>query len=113
MFLRFQKRSFSLSSADIIDLTIFLLVVWWYESFAVYATSELDFPLFGEPEDSKFEIKLMREIIYDIEYDIFHTDYLLAAITALFWFRCIMLLRLSETFGPIIEMIYAMIKIFF
>ena len=54
----------------------------------------------------------MREIIFDIEYDIFHTDYLLAAITALFWFRCIVLLRLSEAFGPIIEMIYAMIKVF-
>ena len=38
----------------------------------------------------------MRNVIYDIENDIFHTDYLLAAITALLWFRCIMLLRLSE-----------------
>ena len=54
----------------------------------------------------------MRNIIYDIENDIFHTDYLLAAITALFWFRCLLLLQLSETFGPLIQMIYAMFLVF-
>jgi hypothetical protein len=51
----------------------------------------------------------MRNIIYNIETEHFHMDYLLAAITALFWFRCFMLLRLNEYFGPIIEMIYAMV----
>lgn len=54
----------------------------------------------------------MRNIIYDIENNIFHTDYLLAAITAMFWFRTIMLLQLSAYFGPIIAMIWAMLMLF-
>jgi len=54
----------------------------------------------------------MRSIIFDIVNNTFHMDYLLAAITALLWFRCIMLLRLSEAFGPLIEMIFAMVLIF-
>ena len=112
VFAQCEGRSFYFSSSNVIDMTIFGLVVFWWQAFEVYSNSHLDFPLFGEPEDSIYEISLMRSIIYDIEYDIFHTDYLLAAITALFWFRCIVLLRLSEYFGPIIEMIYAMLILF-
>ena len=62
--------------------------------------------------DNDREIKLMLSIIYDLRTDTFHMDYLLAVITALLWFRCIILLRLSEMFGPLIEMIYAMMLIF-
>ena len=62
--------------------------------------------------DNDREIKLMLSIIDDLRKDVFHMDYLLAAITALLWFRCIMLLRLSEVFGPLLEMIYAMVVIF-
>ena len=112
VYLRLRKRKFILSSADIIDVTIFALVALWLEVFAIYSSTGLELPLFGEEEDNQQEIKVMRNIIYHIEDDSFHTDYLLAAITALFWFRCIMLLRLSETFGPLIEMIYAMVVLF-
>ena len=54
----------------------------------------------------------MRNIIYDIENDIFHMDYFLAVITSLFWLRCLLLLKLSETFGPLLEMIFAMFLVF-
>ena len=47
-------------------------------------------------------------MIYDITNDIFHLDYLMAVITAVFWIRCIILLRLSQTFGPLLVMIYRM-----
>jgi hypothetical protein len=30
----------------------------------------------------------------------------------MFWFRCFILLKLSENFGPLIEMIYAMFLVF-
>ena len=40
--------------------------------------------------------------------DIFHLDYLLAAVTAVLWFRANMMLRLTETFGPLLVMIYRM-----
>ena len=106
---RLLKRSFHLSSADLIDLVEFVLVIVWYEAFALFRQNELPFPLFGAKEDSLPEIRLVRNIMYHIETNSFHMDYLLAAITALLWFRSIMLLRLSEQFGPIIEMIFALV----
>lgn len=54
----------------------------------------------------------MRNIISDIENNIFNIEFLLAAITALFWFRCLLLLRLSQSFGPLLEIIYAMLVVF-
>lgn len=36
---------------------------------------------------------------------------MMASIAALFWFRCIVILRLSETFGPLLVMIVAMVKV--
>jgi len=50
-------------------------------------------------------------VIYDIDNEIFHVDFLMAAINALLWIRCIIYLRLSEMFGPIIVMIYNMAKL--
>jgi len=112
VFSRLVKRPFHLSPADLIDLVIFGLSMIWLDKLITYQNQELEFPLFGEEVDSDEEIKLMLSIIHDIRDDTFHMDYLLAAITALLWFRCIMLLRLSEVFGPLIEMIFAMMVIF-
>ena len=53
----------------------------------------------------------MGNISFNIIDDTFHFDYLMAAITAIFWLRVIVLLRLSETFGPLLVMIVAMFKI--
>ena len=76
--------------------------------FAEYTTRPIDYSLFGEEEDNDFEINLMRNIIYDINTNAFHADYLLAAVTSLLWLRCLLLLKLSENFGPLIEMFYSM-----
>ena len=43
--------------------------------------------------------------------DTFHFDYLLAAMTAILWVRCILLLRLTEAFGPTVVMIGKMVLI--
>lgn len=47
----------------------------------------------------------------DIMTNEFRYDYLLAALTAALWVRCLILLRLTESFGPLIVMIWNMIKI--
>lgn len=112
IFSRLLKRSFYLSLTDGIDCTLFCLVAFWVDKFEIYASEELDFPLLGDKVDNVAEVKLMRRIIFDIRGDIFRMDYLLASITALLWFRCIILLRLTDYFGPLIEMIFAMILIF-
>ena len=48
-------------------------------------------------------------MIYDITNDIFHLDYLMAVVTATLWIRCIFLLRLTESSGPMLVMIYEML----
>ena len=68
--------------------------------------------LFGPEEDSKSEIKFVDNVIYDITHDIFHLDYLMAAVIAVMWLRCCILLRLTESFGPLLSMIVQMFIIF-
>ena len=53
----------------------------------------------------------MDNVIYDITKDIFHLDYLMAAVTATLWLRSNMMLRLTETFGPLLVMIFEMGKL--
>ena len=55
----------------------------------------------------------MDNVIYDITKDIFHLDYLMAAVTAPLWLRSNMMLRLTETFGPLLVMIFEMGKQFY
>ena len=50
----------------------------------------------------------MANIAFDIIDDSFHFDFLLAAVTAFLWLRCILLLRLTELFGPLIVIIWNM-----
>ena len=42
------------------------MIVVWLEAFYIYSTNKPEKPLFGEPEDSIYEISLMRGIIDDI-----------------------------------------------
>ena len=53
----------------------------------------------------------MGSIIFDVLDDTFHYDFLLAAITTVLWGRCVILLRLTELFGPTLTMIYSMVII--
>ena len=84
------------------------MVGWVWEVIEVYMHTDIKEELFGPEEDSKPEIKFVDNVIYDIVHDIFHLDYLMAAITAILWFRSNMMLRLTETFGPLLVMIYRM-----
>ena len=56
-------------------------------------------------------IRFIDNLIYDITNDIFHFDYLIAVTTAMLWLRCIILLRLTESFGPMLVMIFRMCMI--
>ena len=53
----------------------------------------------------------MGNVSLNVIDDTFHFDYLMAVIAALYWFRCIVLLRLSEVFGPLLVMIVVMFKV--
>lgn len=68
-------------------------------------------PLFGGEEDLTYEAKVLGNIVLDIMDDTFHYDYLLAAITSLLWVRVVLLLSLTEFFGPTLVMIWRMAKV--
>ena len=53
----------------------------------------------------------MVNVIRDIQSDDFHYDFLLAALVAIVWIRCVLILRLTLLFGPTVVMIQKMIKI--
>ena len=111
IFAQKTARRYFVTVSDILDICIFLAVCYLWSVVQAYDHSEVSEELFGPEEDSRSEIKFVASVIYDIVNDIFHLDYLLAAVTALLWMRCIILLRLTETFGPMLVMIYRMMVI--
>ena len=111
LFAKLTDRQFFLTFADYLDILIFVMVVWVWETIKVYEVTPIKEELFGPQEDSKYVIRFIDNLIYDITNDIFHFDYLIAVTTALLWLRCIILLRLTESFGPMLVMIFRMCMI--
>ena len=97
-----------MTTADYLDISLFLMVAYVWYVIELYMHTDIKEELFGPEDDSKPEIKFVDNVIYDIVYDIFHLDYLLAAVTAVLWLRANLMLRLTETFGPLLVMIYRM-----
>ena len=111
VFTRKTGKKYSLTLTSTLDLLTASLAIWATYVLSDYEQTEIREELFGPEEDNSKEIRLINNIFYDIENDIFHIDYLFGAITALLWFRCILLLRLTLTFGPMLVMIYRMILV--
>ena len=53
----------------------------------------------------------LDEIMLEIKNHVFYFDIFLAATVMFFWFRLLIMLRLTETFGPLIEIILLTIKV--
>ena len=111
VFTNLTSRNFTWTITDSLDFIIFVLVTWFWVIVEGYETTDLKEPFFSPEEDKIQAIKFIGNVIYEIYNDIFHADYLLAAITAALWLRCIILLRLTETFGPLLIMIYRMAQL--
>ena len=52
----------------------------------------------------------MYTVIKNIDSGKFHFDFLLAAIAGCFWFRLLLVLKLTKTFGPMIKIVIVMLK---
>ena len=107
LYAKLTNQSFIITSANLVDLTIVGLTIWMWETILVYE-GDIKRELFNEVEDKGYEIRFMANIVFDIIDDIFHFDYLMATITAFLWFRVIIILKLTSTFGPLVVMIYRM-----
>ena len=112
-FARLTNTSYIVTVANVIDISIVVLMAIAYEMAEYYRARDLRRPLFGKKEDSLPEIKFFGNILEDIVDDNFHFDYLIAAVTALLWFRVCMMMRLTEFFGPSIVMVWHMMIIIF
>ena len=105
------KTSFIFTIANFIDITIVIIVaVMWFMA-SYYETRDITEPLFGDAEDQEVHVRLVGNIMADMESGVFHFDYLMAFVTACLWARCMILLRLTEQFGPLLVMIWNMVLI--
>lgn len=102
---------FIFTIANFIDIAIMIMVAIIWIIATIYETREIPEPLFNEEEDKEIHVKFVANIMADIESETFHFNYLLAAVTAALWLRCIILLRLTESFGPLLVMIAKMAQI--
>ena len=111
VFSKITRSHFTFTLAEGLDFTIISIVTIIWVVVADFETSDLKYPLFNKEEDAQLEIKFIGNIAFNIIDNTFHFDYLLASVTAVLWMRCILLLRLTETFGPTVVMIGKMVII--
>lgn len=105
------RRVFKLTVSDYFDLLLFGLTVWAWIVVENFRNTPLTQPLFGPEKDTVRSIQFLTNVMDNSMADTFHLDYLMAAITALLWYRANLQLRLTETFGPLLVMIYSMVKL--
>ena len=111
IYARYTRTSFFVTTANYVDLIIFLLTVTFWIVTGVYDERDMRYPIFGDPYDQRTEVKFLGNAVQDIIEERFHFEFLVAAITAALWVRVVMLLRLTSTFGPTIVMIANMVTI--
>lgn len=108
-FASFTNRRFIITPSNMVDMAVFILSFIFLFFVEYYKQKELEIVMFGEEEDKEDSVRFLVNVVFDITSDTFHLDYLMAAMTATLWFRCIMLLRLTESFGPLLVMIHQML----
>lgn len=105
-FASFTNRKFTITPANMVDMGVFILSVTLLVTVEFYKQKELPILMFGAKEDKEPAVRFLANVVFDITSDTFHLDYLMAAVTAALWFRCIILLRLTQAFGPLLVMIH-------
>jgi hypothetical protein len=111
VFTKLTNRNFYLTLTEFLDLSVFVLAAWFWYMVESYGTTDLKVNLFSPEQDKIKEIKFIGNTANNITDEIFHLDFLMTAVTAVLWIRCIILLRLTETFGPLLIMIYRMAQL--
>ena len=95
----------------LIDLVAVGMAIMIWSVTLYYEQKDMGFFLFNEEADKRAEVRYMVNMFEDMRTGAFNYDYMLGAFTAAIWIRCIILLQLTESFGPLIVMIANMIVI--
>ena len=107
---KLTNSNFIITVSNYMDMAIVLLTSWMWVMVFKFDT-DIKREMFNPTEDKGYEVRFIGNIVYDIIDDEFHFDYLMASITAVLWLRCIMILRLTQGFGPTVVMIFRMTSI--
>ena len=110
MYAKLTNSNFQFTVSNYLDILCVMLTTWMWVMVFEY-DSDIKRELFNPEEDKGSEVRFLGNMVFDIIDDTFHFDYLMAAITAVLWLRCVMILRLTQLFGPTIVMIFRMTNI--
>lgn len=115
-FFNLTKRNGEIVS--VLNLNEFLLVsmilYWYYDYFRFTKLEDDNYftkGMFAEQLEGKSinQIFLMN-IVYHSDFNGYRFDFVLACVAALIWFKCLLLFRVTKTFGPMFKIISIMIK---
>ena len=108
VFCQLTKRNFKLNISHIVDIATFITVAIWYVKSDEYMkVSNEGFNLQENPTRAQMFLQCIMDHIRD---ESFNFDFLLAGIALFLWMRLLIMLQLTETFGPLIQIIVQMMK---
>ena len=108
IYAKLTNRNFVLRFTSIFDMFIVVLVSVWFEKFEEYSFAENRGMGLTDPPHG-FHI-FMQQMLQDNKTGDFHFDRLLAATAFFFWMRMLLMLILTNTFGPLITITLNMTK---
>jgi hypothetical protein len=108
LFSMLAKRKINFSITYLIDFVIMICMTIWFIKYEEYMNAVNDgLGLRVVPTQNEM---FLDEAMTLIKTHVFYFDYLLASTVLFFWIRLLYMLRLTETFGPTIEIILKMLK---
>jgi hypothetical protein len=114
VYCKLTKRIFTLRTSNVFDICIFLtVVVWFYKMYHYendhWGTKSTDrgFKYWDKPHGFHF---ICDNILYELKSGEFYFDFLIGATAFFYWIRLMMMLMLTITFGPMINIMINMTK---
>jgi hypothetical protein len=100
------QTEYKLKIEDIFDLFICSLIGYWIFIYITYSNHDATNTKIANTKQEIF----MYDILVARKTGVFHFEVLVAVVASTFWLRMFLMLKLTKTFGPLIKIIYAMMR---
>lgn len=100
------QTEYKLKIEDLFDLFICSLIGYWIFIYITYSNHEATNTKIANTKQEIF----MYDILVARKTGVFHFEVLVAVVASTFWLRMFLMLKLTKTFGPLIKIIYAMMR---
>ena len=97
---------YKLKIEDLFDIFICCLIGYWIGIYVTYSHHQSTNTTVAVTRPEIF----MYDILVARKNNVFHFEVLVAVVASTFWLRMFLMLKLTKTFGPLIKIIYAMIR---